>query len=158
MTSAALPKSDTSSFFKPALYVILAIAYPLSRLSCQISLWTFQLIWPHRLIILATLAFVEAAFYLLWFLPKYKELNLDPEARRKVPQQKDSARAFQRFLKLSKSLPHGVDVDQYLSIWFRNTPFSDIKRGNVEEFLSYGFWYRTRCERVLCIIQPVEIY
>ena len=141
----SLHKSETTVLSKSALYVVVAITYPLFRICWHVALWGVQLFWPYRLPIFATLASVEAAFYLLWFLPSYHELNQTPRARRKVPSGKDSARAFQKFIDVSKALPDGMNVNKYLSIWFRNAPYSDIKRGNVEEFLCYGFWYRTRC-------------
>jgi hypothetical protein len=137
-------KKEASGPSKSIFYVILAISYPLTRLLWHASLSVLQQLWPFRFLILTSIVLLEASFYLLWFLPKYHELNQTPAARRRVPPGKTSALAFQRFLDISQSLPSGVDVDQYLSIWFRNAPFSTIKRGNVEEFLCYGFWYRSR--------------
>lgn len=45
----------------------------------------------------------------------------------------------QRFLKL-----HGIfEIEAFLSGWFNGAPLAAIKRGNVEEFVAYGFYTRS---------------
>ena len=35
-------------------------------------------------------------------------------------------------------------IQEFMSGWFKDAPFESIKRGNVEEFIAYGFY----CKRV----------
>eukprot|EP00210_Caulerpa_lentillifera_P006166 g5891.t1 len=39
-----------------------------------------------------------------------------------------------------------VDVEAYVSLWFRGAAFSDVKRENMLDLLAYGFWYKSRKE------------
>lgn len=43
-----------------------------------------------------------------------------------------------------REAPRGVNAREYLTGWFQGAPFESIKRGNIEEFVIYGFWYRSR--------------
>jgi len=51
---------------------------------------------------------------------------------------------WRRFIAVTQALPGGVDPVPYLAQWFCNAPFESIKRGNVEEMLTYGFFYKKR--------------
>ena len=44
----------------------------------------------------------------------------------------------QRFLTLASCMP----VDEFLSGWFLGVPSEQIFRGNVEDFIAYGFYCR----------------
>lgn len=48
-------------------------------------------------------------------------------------------RALERFLTLSDVM----SIQQFLSGWFHNVPYELVKRGNVEDFVAYGFYCRT---------------
>lgn len=47
-------------------------------------------------------------------------------------------------LQYCKDAPGRVDYKKYLSGWFLGADIGSIKRANVEEFVAYGFCYRTR--------------
>lgn len=76
-----------------------------------------QLLYPARYFILATLVAAEVAFFFLWYRRRYTQLNTQPEVH--APEHVDSMRLFNRFVSLCNSLPDGVDVETYLSAWFR---------------------------------------
>lgn len=84
-------------------------AYALLRL--------LQLLWPMRFAIAVCLAAGEVAFFFLWYRRRYSQLNLQPE--RHAPDHVDSMRLFHRFVSLCHSLPDGVDIETYLTAWFR---------------------------------------
>jgi hypothetical protein len=44
-----------------------------------------------------------------------------------------------------------VDYKKYLGGWFQGADLKTIKRGNIEEFVAYGFCYKSRC--VCAVIQ-----
>jgi hypothetical protein len=48
-------------------------------------------------------------------------------------------RALERFLTLSDVM----SIQNFLSGWFHNVPYELVKRGNVEDFVAYGFYCRT---------------
>eukprot|EP00882_Tetradesmus_deserticola_P010990 GHRQ01011624.1.p1 GENE.GHRQ01011624.1~~GHRQ01011624.1.p1 ORF type:complete len:217 (+),score=58.97 GHRQ01011624.1:256-906(+) len=103
-------------------------------------LW--QILWPLRYSLLATWLVIEVIFYVFYWRPRYNELNQQPAKHE--PKVVDGRKTFQRFLKFCNDLPHGVDYEGYFSGWFKGAPFQDIKRDNAEDFMAYGFWYRTR--------------
>eukprot|EP00884_Botryococcus_braunii_P016768 jgi/Botrbrau1/3775/Bobra.0183s0010.1 len=50
--------------------------------------------------------------------------------------------ALERFLNLNEVM----SIQEFLSGWFHNVPYAAIKRGNVEDFVSYGFYCRTMAQ------------
>jgi hypothetical protein len=50
-----------------------------------------------------------------------------------------------RPLQYCNEAPGRVDYKKYLSGWFLGAPYGEIKRENIEEFVAYGFCYKTRC-------------
>eukprot|EP00878_Enallax_costatus_P011622 GHUV01012131.1.p1 GENE.GHUV01012131.1~~GHUV01012131.1.p1 ORF type:complete len:755 (+),score=214.24 GHUV01012131.1:258-2522(+) len=102
----------------------------------------FAILWPLRWSLLATWLVIEVIFYVFYWRPRYSELNQQPNKHE--PKVVDGAKTFQRFLKFCKDLPHGVDYEGYFSGWFKGAKFRDIKRENAEDFMAYGFWYRSR--------------
>jgi hypothetical protein len=98
-----------------------------------------RLVWPHRWLVGSVVVLTEAAFY-AYFKARHQQLA----AVGGVPKNVDPQRAFDRFLALATALPDAFDREKYLSTWFLNAPYDTIKAGNVEEFVSYGFWYRSR--------------
>jgi hypothetical protein len=57
----------------------------------------------------------------------------------------EGVRLFKRFIRMTRDLPGGIDVREYLQQWFCDAPFERIGRENVAEMLTYGFFYKTRC-------------
>jgi hypothetical protein len=43
-----------------------------------------------------------------------------------------------------KEVPGKVDYRKYLSGWFLGEDFNSIKRENIEEFVAYGFCFKSR--------------
>ncbi|KAI8467743.1 MAG: hypothetical protein J3K34DRAFT_523459 [Monoraphidium minutum] len=94
---------------------------------------------PAAQLLAAWLA-AEAAFGPLW-ASRAAALGAAPAEHR--PAGHDGAGALRRFLRLRRHFPL---TEHYLRPWFLNAPLAAIKRGNVLEFMSYGFWYRTTDE------------
>lgn len=90
----------------------------------------FVILWPLRWSLLSTWAVVELVYYVLYWRPRYFELNEQP-ARHEPPNLETTAmKTFQRFLRFCKELPSGnIDYEAYYSGWFRGAPFDQIKRG-----------------------------
>lgn len=91
----------------------------------------FVILWPLRWSLLSTWVVVEVIFYVLYWRPRYAELNEQPEKHE--PKNLDGMKTFQRFLRFCKDLPHGIDYQAYYSGWFRGAPFRDIKRGEQKQ-------------------------
>lgn len=49
------------------------------------------------------------------------------------------AEVKRRFLSLSGC----ISIEKFLSGWFHGAPYEAIRRGNVEDFVAYGFYCRT---------------
>jgi hypothetical protein len=81
------------------------------------ALRLLHLLWPARYAIAAALAAGEVAFFFLWYRRRYTQLNTQPAVH--APAHVDSMRLFNRFVSLCHSLPDGVDIETYLSSWFR---------------------------------------
>lgn len=81
--------------------------------------------------------------YRCYYLSAYQEHNRIPKpCRPKGFTDADGKRLWRRFIALAQALPDGINPQEYLSQWFCNAPFEAIKRGNVEEMLTYGFFYK----------------
>lgn len=97
--------------------------------------------------LLLTIAAVEGLFW-IFHIWRYQQLNKLPE--KQEPSNHDGWGQFHKFIEMCESrLGDGVmavDIKEYISIWFRGAPFDSIKKDNVMELLSYGFWYKTREE------------
>lgn len=91
------------------LLLLCAAAFALRR--------ALQLLWPARWLIGGTLAASEVAFFFLWYRRRYAQLDAQPEVH--APAHVDSMRLFKRFVSLVRSLPEGVDIEMYLTAWFR---------------------------------------
>ena len=50
-----------------------------------------------------------------------------------------ATRVKKRFLELNNVM----DIRLFFSGWFLGAPFDSIKKGNVEDFVAYGFYCRT---------------
>lgn len=87
----------------------------------------FAILWPLRYSLLATWGVIELIFYVLYWRPRYAELNEQPHPH--MPADVDGSKTFQRFLKFCNDLPKGVDYRAYFSGWFKGADFGDIKRG-----------------------------
>ena len=74
-----------------------------------------------------------------WHARRYHGINklvdVDFEAER-------VAEIMRRFLTLSRCM----SIEKFLSGWFHGAPYADIRRGNVVDFVAYGFYCRTEDE------------
>jgi hypothetical protein len=73
-------------------------------------------LYPYRWQLAGAVAAAEVVFFALW-CRRYAALNTQPA--RHAPAHVDSMRLFDRFVSLCYSLPDGVDLETYLSAWFR---------------------------------------
>lgn len=91
----------------------------------------FLILWPLKWSLLSTWLVIEVIFYVLYWRPRYAELNEQP--RRHEPKHLDAQKTFKRFLKFCKDLPNGIDHQAYYSGWFRGAQFHEIKRGEQQQ-------------------------
>jgi pimeloyl-ACP methyl ester carboxylesterase len=114
------------------VFAILA-AIAVSFLQPPPSSPSLQLQWPYYLrIATAIYLIIELLFYIYGKI-RYTVLN------RPITQFPDAKRvqiAMERFL----DLHHVFHLDEFLSGWFLGASNSSILRGNVEEFVAYGFF------------------
>lgn len=90
----------------------------------------FLILWPLRWSLLSTWAVIELVYYVLYWRPRYFELNEQPAKHEPANLEATAMRTFARFLRFCKELPAGnIDYEAYYSGWFRGAPFRDIKRG-----------------------------
>ncbi|KAF8059754.1 hypothetical protein HT031_005162 [Scenedesmus sp. PABB004] len=73
-------------------------------------------------------------------------INLNAQPAVHVPPGHDGRAAFDRFCTFCAARRGSLDHEAYLSRWFRGADFADIRRGNVEDFVAYGFFYRPTSE------------
>ena len=84
--------------------------------ACYAMAHLLHLLWPARYAIATAMAVGEVVFFMLW-CRRYTQLNTQPDVH--APAHVDSMRLFDRFVSLCYSLPDGVDLETYLSAWFR---------------------------------------
>lgn len=61
------------------------------------------------------------------------------------PEGHDGEAVFEKFMAIAPDVRRSTGIDGLLKCWYgRDTPFSEIYRGNAEELLVYGFFYRTQ--------------
>jgi len=44
-----------------------------------------------------------------------------------------------------RQLSRYISIHDMLQMWFWQAPLHEIKRGNVADLITYGFWYKSRC-------------
>lgn len=92
----------------------------------------FRILWPLRWSLASTWAVVELIFFVLYWRPRYAELNEQPATHEPANLEATAMKTFQRFLRFCKELPAGnIDYEAYYSGWFRGAPFDQIKRGEL---------------------------
>lgn len=97
----------------------------------------------HLLIIPTTLFIMaEAVFCGVWWR-RYYLFNKGWMPH--VPTRSFNPRhAFDEFVIRHKRMSRYICIKDFLKTWFFNAPLEQIKRGNMAEFLAYGFYYKTR--------------
>lgn len=94
-----------------------------------------------------TSAWRTAAAEFFWVCSRWRRLewlNLpDPW----TPPLEDLERTLDRFLQLEKVFP----MDEYISGWFFGTPFEQVPKENVLEYVSYGMLYKVRHGGGVCV-------
>jgi hypothetical protein len=81
---------------------------------------------------------VEIAFFAIQRL-RYHRLNRVNEKR---PSAQDIDERFHNFLTLAPVL----DIQDFISGWFLHIPISEIRVGNVADFIAYAYWCAPRGE------------
>lgn len=79
---------------------------------------------------------LEILFFALQRL-RYHRFN---RVNRNRPDAQDIEQRFQNFLTLSPIL----DIRDFISGWFLNIPFDQIRAENVSDFIAYAYWYAPR--------------
>jgi hypothetical protein len=91
---------------------------------------------------------LEMVFYAAWTRPTLAAWNkrCGASCSRAAKDVDGCAALYSRFLAFSRSQPcDEAFLRGYLSTWFRGADPSDIKRENMIEIFTYGWFYRTRC-------------
>jgi len=52
---------------------------------------------------------------------------------------------FDEFVVHQRQLSRYISIRDMLQMWFWQAPLHEIKRGNVADLITYGFWYKSRC-------------
>eukprot|EP00877_Chromochloris_zofingiensis_P001902 jgi/Chrzof1/11712/Cz06g06150.t1 len=126
------------SLLVPGVVFGIALAYHFWRL----------VVLPWRQFVFAVIMLTEVLFYFLYYRRRYLKWNAQPDVH--APSHLEALRLFQRFIKLETDDPEAstLDIVSYLTVWFKDAAIEDIKRGNVEELMAYGFWYKTRDQMI----------
>lgn len=104
---------------------------PLSLLSCAYVVLTKPYTSVLPLAIEAWLA-LETSFYIFIYIPRKRRLQQAASHPELVSREERQ----QLFHRCAANIP---DPENYLSKWFMNSPISEIKRENLEEFLRWAF-------------------
>jgi hypothetical protein len=88
---------------------------------------------------------VEVLFYMLKSRPEAASLDAIPQPHWPEAAAKHDLSAFNRFLRYSREAGSKLDYKKYLSGWFLGADVDSIRRENIEEFVAYGFCYKSRC-------------
>jgi hypothetical protein len=94
-------------------------------------------------------ALVETLFYLCFYLPRRYSLDSLP------PEFTDRSRDERREL-FHKCLSTVPNVEQWLSIWFKETDFASLRTDDVKLFLAWGFLNKTCIEQ--CDFEELDEY
>ncbi|KAL1639606.1 hypothetical protein SLS58_007806 [Diplodia intermedia] len=103
---------------------------PLCFLYC-LARFLLDLTFPAHVIV-DLWAVAEIAFYLLFYIPRKRQLQT-AATHPPPPTREQRSRLF------SRCSEHVPDFERYLRGWFMGAPSSEIKRENIREFLSWAF-------------------
>eukprot|EP00877_Chromochloris_zofingiensis_P001901 jgi/Chrzof1/11711/Cz06g06140.t1 len=131
-----------ASLLVPGVVFGIALAY---------RFWRLSQVLPWRQFVLAAtggIILVEVLFYFLYYRRRYLKWNAQPDVH--APSHVEALRLFERFIRLqTDDLDSStLDIKSYLTVWFNDAAYEDIKRGNIEELMAYGFWYKTRDQMI----------
>ena len=96
-----------------------------------------MLLAKHLSIFAGVVCLIESAFAIYYFTTIRPSCQLVPEHH--APRDYDIDKTVHNFL---RHLSRVRDMEAFLSGWFQDAPFEEIRRDNVLELLSYAFWYR----------------
>jgi pimeloyl-ACP methyl ester carboxylesterase len=89
----------------------------------------------------------ELAFAAHFFRRRARLSALPGPGRAHEPAGHDGDAVFERFMAIADDVRLSTGIDGLLRCWYgRDTPFSEIRRGNAAELLVYGFHYRTQAQ------------
>mmetsp|Transcript_5575 Transcript_5575/g.15001 ORF Transcript_5575/g.15001 Transcript_5575/m.15001 type:complete len:739 (-) Transcript_5575:1603-3819(-) len=126
--------------------VALLIAFTaLCSLLLLVGLWVcWQNGYPQvPPLLLAAYAMAEALFPLAW-KHKYNRFNRVPEPHAPSHPNFNPRHAFDEFVVHQSRLSRYICIRDMLQTWFWHAPLEQIKRGNVADLITYGFWYKSR--------------
>ncbi|CAD7697232.1 unnamed protein product [Ostreobium quekettii] len=88
------------------------------------------------------IAAVEIVFFVFHKF-RYWRLNAQPDQYE--PDGHDGWLHFCRFIRIVEASDKSMlDINSYISVWFRGAPIESIKSENVMDLLTYGFYYKRR--------------
>ncbi|KFA80595.1 hypothetical protein S40288_09293 [Stachybotrys chartarum IBT 40288] len=120
-------------FIRLSIWALRAIT-PLSGVYCFVKVLGCSPFLPRPV---ELLAYAEALFYLLVSLPG--QWLLDKSQPRPVHRSRQERQEL--FERCWASIP---DLEAFLSTWFKCVPLSSIRREDLEDFLAWGFFYRSK--------------
>jgi pimeloyl-ACP methyl ester carboxylesterase len=89
----------------------------------------------------------EILFAVHFFRRRARLSALPGPGRPHEPQDHDGDAVFERFMAIAPDVRLSTGIEGLLKCWYgRDTPFSEIYRGNAAELLVYGFHYRTQAQ------------
>lgn len=100
-------------------------------------------LWP----VLPYLAVAVEGGFAVVFFRKAARLNRVPAQH--MPTEHDGWTHFEKFLDTGREGSRYTDITDILSRWFGGVPFSEIKRDNAADLLTYGFFYKSREQLIL---------
>lgn len=111
--------------------VPISIFYSFNRVAALVSPYVLSL--PRAPPFIEKWMRIEAAFYILFYLPR--RAYLQTAAKHPALLGREQRRALFR-----RCYDNITDPERYLCKWFRDAPQSEIKRENVAEFLQWAFF------------------
>lgn len=133
MNETALPANYASDCRKLQIKGIIAALIACSVI-CTLSLIAAI---PALLLLPPLFVLAEVVFFFL-YLQKLAIFNLQSSLE---PKGYDPVCTFRKFM---HNVQQFENVDHYLCLWFKGADIKEIKRGNVEELVSYAFWFKKR--------------
>lgn len=125
------------------------IVVPLLLLVCGALVWALgqqEFMWLHDHPLTWLLLVVGMAEALFWIFAAAKTKQFQKPNKTPNIHPEDRLALLERCL---DSIENG-DYESYIAGWFKNTSFSEIKRGNVEQWMAWGFFD----ERLRCLTTP----
>lgn len=102
-------------------------------------------IWQYKWFLSCFFFVLEALVFPLVFAAKFWRLNAQPGPHHAPCNSSYQPRAvFDRFTRDAHKLSKYICIKKMIQTWYHDVPSHLIKRGNVADLLTYGFWFKAR--------------